>query len=163
MIQIVGNAIPSVPEDFQRRLQSFDPDLYVVWHQSPFVKQAGRWKIERCVRHHAGFDLSGRPLHTHICERVYILMCQDEEGTPKPLGDWVFAKLREMRANWEALGGDTERAVKNAIAISNNIDQEREAKREADTQEMIRYNRKDKRVQFNKLLHLISQHDMRPN
>lgn len=163
MIQVIGNATPSTPEDFQRRLQSFDPDLLVVWHQSPFVKQAGRWKIERCVRHHAGFDLSGRPLHTHICERVYILMCQDEEGTPKPLGEWIFEKLREMRSNWEALGGDTERGVKNALAASDDVEQEREQKRELDTQDVLAHNRKDKRVQINKLMHLVEQHSMRPN
>lgn len=153
---LVGEQIPSVPEEFQRRLAAFDKDLYVVWHKSPYSKQPGRWKIERCVRHFGG-------THSHVCERVYVLMCQDEDGVPKPLGDWVFEKLREMRSNWEALGGDTERGVRNAIALSDGIEQAMEQKREAAQEDMIHYNRKDKRFQFNKLIDLIARHDMRPN
>lgn len=90
-------------------------------------------------------------------------MAQDEDGTPMPLGEWVFAKLRQMRANWERLGGDTERGVRNALAESDRIEQELESKREADREDMIRYNRKDKRVQINRLVNLVEQHDMRPN
>ena len=156
MIQILGNSTPSIPEAFQARLQAFDKDLMVCWHQPPISRQAGRWKIERCVKHH-GLQ------HSHLCERVYILMCQDDEGTPMPLGDWVFTKLREMRSNWEALGGDTERGVRNAIAVSNCIDQELEQKRELASQDVVSYNRKDKRIQFNKLMMLIERHSMRPN
>jgi hypothetical protein len=163
-IQVIGDQTPSVPEDFQRRLQQFDRDLIVCWHKSPFSRQPGRWKIERCVRHIGqGFDLSGRPLHDHTCDRVYILMCQDDEGTPIPLGDWLFTKLREMRANWEARGGDTERGIRNALAESDALDQELAQKRELAEADMLAHNRKDKRIQINKLMHLIEQHDVRPN
>lgn len=90
-------------------------------------------------------------------------MCQDEEGTPMPLGEWIFEKLREMRQNWEALGGNTERGVRNALAESDRIEKEMEAKREAARLDVKEYNRKDKRLQINKLCNLIEQHDMRPN
>lgn len=158
MIEVIGEQIPSVPEDFQRRLNAFDPDLYVVWHKSPFTKKPGRWKIERCVRHRA----DGGP-HNHICQRVYILMVQDEEGTPMPLGDHVFTRLQQMRQNWEALGGDTERGIRNAIALSNSVDQELAAKREAESEDVKQHNRKFNRVTFNRLGNLIELHDLRPN
>jgi hypothetical protein len=157
-IVVMGESTPSLPEAFQKRLTAFDSSLLVVWHKPPFTKKPGRWKIERCVKH--------RPdggAHNHICNRVYILMCQDEDGVPVPLGEWVFERLREMRHNWEALGGDTERGVKNAIALSNAVEQEVAAKREMAAEDVKNYNRKDKRVQVNRLMHLIEQHDLRPN
>jgi len=156
-VVLVGEQIPSVPVDFQRRLAAFDKDLYVVWHKSPYSKQPGRWKIERCIRHFGGKE------HSHVCERVYILMCEDADGTPKPLGEWVLDELRAGRQRWEALGGDTERGVRNALAESNRVEQELQAKREAASEDMIKYNQKDKRFQFNKLIDLIARHDMRPN
>jgi len=156
-IVVLGEPTPSFPEDFQRRLQTLDSSLLVVWHKPPFVTKPGRWKIERCIQHNGGAQ------HSHVCNRVYILMCQDSDGTPMPLGDWVFDKLREMRQNWEAMGGDTERGVRNALAASDRIEQEMGTKREAAREDMIRYNRKDKRVQFNRLLTLVERHDMRPN
>jgi hypothetical protein len=164
VIQLLGEQIPSVPESFQRRLSEFDRDLYVCWHKSPFTRDAGRWKIERCTRHYGqGFDMSGRPLHDHTCQRVYIMMCQDEQGTPKPLGDWVFEKLREMRHNWETLGGDTRRGIETAIKLSDAIEEAAEQKREQKFEDVMKHNRADKRVQINKLHHLVQQHDVRPN
>lgn len=155
---VVGEQNPSIPESFQAQLRRFDPDLYVTWHKSPHSKQPGRWKIERCTRH--------RPdggLHNHLCVRVYIWMVQDEQGTPLPLGEHVFTKLREMRANWEAFGGDTERGLRNALSFSNAIEQGLEEKREAERQDMIAHNRRFNGAQFQKLYDLVSRHDMRPN
>lgn len=154
----MGDSIPSVPEEFQKRLQKFDPDLYIVWHKSPVTKQPGRWKIERCTRHRP----DGGP-HNHICVRVYILMVQDEEGDPMPLGEHVFDKLREMRANWEALGGDTERGVRNALALSDSIEQELAAKREADSEDVKRHNSRFNKNQLSKAHDLIQRHDLRVN
>jgi len=90
-------------------------------------------------------------------------MCQDAEAVPMPLGEWIFQKLGEMRGNWEAFGGNTERGVKNALAESSRIEHEMVQKREAASEDVKRYNRKDKRIQINKLMHLIEQHDLRPN
>jgi hypothetical protein len=157
---VVGDATPSFPEDFARRLKAFDPDLIITWHHPPTwpKHRRGVWKIERCDAHR-----SDGGQHSHLCHRVYILMCQDSDGTPMPLGEWVFEKLREMRANWEAFGGDTERGIRNALAESDRIEQEMQQKREAAAEDVKRYNRKDKRVQVNRLVHLVQQHDMRPN
>jgi hypothetical protein len=161
-ILVVGEDTPSVPESFQRRLASFDPDLYLVWHKSPHSSKPGRWKIERCTRHLGGFR-NGIPVHDHTCVRVPILMVEDEERVPLPLGEYVFTRLREMRANWEALGGNTERGVQRAISISNALDQKLDEKREAARADVMQYNRKNNRAQFNKLYDLVSRHDMRPN
>lgn len=165
-ITLIGEQAPTFPADFQKRLQAFDRDLLIVWHQPPHWprNRRGVWKVERCTRHFGkGFDLSGCPVHDHTCQRVYILMCQDEEGTPKPLGDWIFEKLREMRHNWEALGGDTEQGVKNALRESDRIEQQMTEKREAQSADVKEHNRKDKRLQINKLMNLVERHDMRPN
>lgn len=158
-IVVLGESTPSFPEDFQRRLQAFDSSLLVVWHRPPHWSRhrRGVWKIERCIQHH------GAATHDHTCNRVYILMCQDADGTPMPLGEWIFEKLREMRANWEANGGDTERGVRNALAESNRIEQEMQAKRDDASEDVKRYNRKDKRMQFNRLIQMVERHDMRPN
>lgn len=165
-IVLMGDCTPSFPEDFQRRLQAFDPALLITWHRPPHWprKRHGVWKIEICMRHHGkGYDFQGLPLHDHTCQRGYVLMCQDAEGTPMPLGEWIFEKLREMRHNWESFGGNTERGVKNAIAESNRVEHEMTQRREAASEDVKRYNRKDKRVQINKLVHLVQQHDLRPN
>lgn len=165
-IFLLGDQTPTFPETFQRKLQLFDPDLLITWHRPPHwpKHRYGVWKIERCIRHFGrGFEITGRPLHDHTCERVYILMCQDEDGTPKPLGDWIFEKLREMRHNWEALGGDSEQGVTNALRASDQIERDMTEKREAASLDVKEHNRKDKRLQINKLMHLIEQHDMRPN
>ena len=158
-----GESTPSFPEDFNRRLQSFDRDLWITWHKSPFSNKPGRWKIEMCVRHNGGFRANGAPEHSHVCNRTYVTMVEDEEGTPLPLGEHVLDKLREMRANSESYGGQTERGLRNFVRASDNLDQELEAKREMAREDIKRYNRKDKRVQVNRLMHLIEQHDLRPN
>lgn len=158
-IVVMGESTPSFPEDFQKRLQAFDASLLITWHRPPHWPRhrRGVWKIERCIQHH------GPARHDHTCNRTYILMCQDAGGTPMPLGEWIFERLREMRANWEALGGDTERGVRNALAESDRIAGNLEAKREAASEDVKTYNRKDKRFQINKLVQLVERHDMRPN
>lgn len=164
-IIVLGDSTPNFPEEFQRKLQDFDRDLLITWHRPPHWPRSRRgvWKVERCGIHHGGFDMSGRPKHTHVCERLYVLMAQDEEGTPMPLGEWVFEKLRGMRQEWERLGGDTERGVRNALAESDRIEQGMEAKREAARQDVKEYNRKFNKVQINRVVDLVDTHDMRPN
>jgi hypothetical protein len=165
-IAVIGESTPTFPKEFQRRLQALDKDLLITWHRPPFwpPHRRGVWKIEHCIEHHGkGFDLQGTPIHDHTCRRGYVLMCQDAEAVPMPLGEWIFQKLGEMRGNWEAFGGNTERGVKNALAESSRIEHEMVQKREAASEDVKRYNRKDKRIQINKLMHLIEQHDLRPN
>lgn len=125
-IQVCGSETPSFPEAFNRKLQELDPDLWVVWHHPPTwpATRSGVWKIEQCIKHNGGYRGNGKPEHTHVCQRIYVLMVQDEDGTPQPLGEHVLNKLREMRANSESFGGQTPRGLQNFIRNSNNIDQE---------------------------------------
>ena len=162
---LLGEQNPTFPDDFQRRLQDFDKDLLIVWHRPPHWPRhrRGVWKVEMCTQHHAGFNLTGRPIHDHTCQRSYVLMCQDDEGTPMPLGDWIFTKLGEMRANSESYGGETERGLRNFRAASAALDKELEEKRCAGREEIKRLNTLDHRVQWNRLWNLIERHDMRPN
>lgn len=164
-IEVLGDQTPSFPEDFNRRLQSLDKDLLVSWHLPPHMRQKpGRWKIEMCVQHHAGaLWPDGRIKHSHLCQRSYVWMVQDDEGTPMPLGDHVLDKLREMRAYSESFGGQTERGRANFIQDSNRIDAELAAKREEASEDAVDHNRRFNRAQFNKLMQLVERHDMRPN
>ena len=164
-VEVLGDSTPSFPEEFNRRLQAFDRDLLVVWHLSPFVRnKPGCWKIEQCVRHHAGETWSdGRIKHSHLCHRIYVWMVQDSEGTPLPLGDHVINKIQEMRANSESFGGATEQGLRNFREHSARIDAELEQKREIATADITEHNRKFNRRQFNTLADLVQRHDMRPN
>lgn len=162
MIQILGDGTPTFPEEFQRRLQAFDRDLLVAWHKPPTSKP-GRWKIEQCIRHNGEYYADGRPKHDHVCQRIYVMMVQDDELVPLPLGEHVFEKLRAMRANVERLGGSTERGLRNFVQESNGIDQALEAKRAAAREDIIRHNRKFNRVTFNRLGNLVEQTNLHPN
>jgi hypothetical protein len=89
-ILVIGDDNPSHPEDFERKLQAYDKDLIIAWHRPDHWKKRRRpgcWKIEQCIRHNGGFRMtSGVPKHTHICSRVYVMMVQDEQGSPHPAG-----------------------------------------------------------------------------
>lgn len=166
-ILVIGDDNPSHPEDFERKLQAFDKDLIIVWHRPDHLKKRrrpGMWKIEQCTRHLSGLHhADGRPKHSHVCARVYVTMVQDEQGSPIPLGEHVINKLREMRANSEAYGGQTERGLRNFIYTSNEIDRLMEAKREAARQDIISHNQRFNRRHFNDFYNLVERHDMRPN
>jgi len=165
-IILVGSQIPAHPEEFERKLQAYDKDLLVVWHKPPTWKRSrpGVWKIEMCVAHHSGLSHSdGRPKHTHVCQRSYVMMVQDEQGTPLPLGDHVIEKLRSMRAYSESFGGQTERGLKNFIQHSDAIDAELENKRAVAREDIMQHNRRFNRVTLNRAYNLLEQHDLRPN
>jgi len=67
---------------FDRRLKLFDPNLYLVFDQ-----KRQRW----CVLEKA-LDGSGSNL---------LIVCEDDKGEPKPLGEWVFNTLFVWRARGE--------------------------------------------------------------
>lgn len=163
-IKVLGETVPSFPEDFNRRLQAFDRDLWITWHVSPVARnRPGCWKIEMCTRHRSAFWPDGKPQHSHLCERVYVMMVQDEEDTPLPLGDHVVAKLSEMRSYTESFGGQTERGRENFIRHSNTVDETLAEKREAAAEDVKTHNSRFNRRQLRKLADLVAQHDMRPN
>lgn len=162
-IEVLGDSTPSFPEDFNRKLQNFDPDLWITWHVSPFSKKPGRWKIEMCGRHGGDYWPTGKPKHSHLCDRTYVTMVQDEDGTPIPLGDHVIARLAGMRAYSESFGGQTERGRENFIRYSNDIDAGLAARREAASEDIKKHNSRFNRRQLKRLADLVARHDMRPN
>jgi len=66
---------------FERRLKAFDPRLKLMFDQA-----SKRWVILEWAYDNSGWNI--------------ILKCEDSEGKPKPLGDWVFNKLYAYRQNW---------------------------------------------------------------
>jgi hypothetical protein len=72
-------------------------------------------------------------------------------------------KLREMRANSESYGGQTERGLRNFIYTSNEIDRIDGRKAPGGAQDIIEHNRKFNRRHFNEFYNLVERHDMRPN
>ena len=163
-VEVIGEQTPSFPDDFNRRLQAFDRDLWITWHLPPNLRQKpGRWKIEMCSRHHADSWPDGRPRHSHLCQRVYVMVVQDEDGTPLPLGEHVLTRLHEMRAYSETFGGETERGRDNFIRHSNTVDEQLAAQREAKSEDIKRHNQRLNRRQLNRMADLVARHDMRPN
>lgn len=95
--------------------------------------------------------------------RTYVLMVQDDEDTPLPLGEHVIQKLQAMRAYTESFGGQTERGRENFIRHSNNIDQELAEKRDAKAEDVKTHNSRFNRRQLQRMADLVARHDMRPN
>jgi len=165
-IILVGEQTPTPPEEFERKLQQYDRDLIVAWHKPPTWKRSrpGVWKIEQCVRHLSGLlHPDGRPKHTHVCQRSYVMLVTDEQGSPLPLGEHVIEKLRAMRAYSESFGGETERGLKNFIRNSDAIDAELENRRAVAAEGIMQHNRKYNRVTLNRAYNLLERHDLRPN
>lgn len=148
---------PTIPASFLTWLKGFDKDLFVLW--SP-TRQ--RHLIHMCVEHVVDGPLINQG-HTHLCRSVYVLIAQDRDGTMVPLNDRVKEQLQKMRANSEAFGGQTEQGLNNFKAYSNYIDRQMAEKREENLQDVVAHNRKDKRVQFNKLKLLMDHLFTKPN
>jgi hypothetical protein len=136
---------PSIPDLFLKSLLAFDKDLFVLW--SP-TRQ--RYLVHQCVEHNAtGAKINQG--HTQLCRSVYVVICQDKDGVVVPLNERVLSTLREMRAESERFGGDTERGLKNYLQHSNNVDHELESKRESAVKDLYAHNQKFNRISFNRL------------
>lgn len=136
-ILLVGDDHLEPSDEFKAKLKAFDPDLCVSWSRTKH-----RFVIEQCVEH-----CSATSEHTHLCRKVYVWMVQDEDKCMTPLGEHVFDKLKQMRANTESFGGATERGLRNFKQYTDGIDEERKAKEEAAMREVARLNSLDNRVQ----------------
>lgn len=66
----------------ENRIKNFDPNLKLMFDQ---VKK--RWVINEWAQDNSGWNC--------------ILIAQDKEGNPEPLGEWVFQALRVKRDAWE--------------------------------------------------------------
>lgn len=85
---------PSVPENFLRNLQTYDPSLLVRWNHKKM-----RFVIEQCTRHYAqGVG------HNHLCERIYVMLVQDPDGCMMSLGDAVIEQIKKRDVTKQGYG-----------------------------------------------------------
>lgn len=85
-IKIIGGGSegPAIPESFVRQLREYDRTLLVQWNP---VKN--RFVVQQCIKHHAPTEA-----HNHLCERIYVFLCQDSEGCMMGLGDAVMNAIK---------------------------------------------------------------------
>jgi len=69
--------------NFERRLKAFDPRLKLMFDQG-----SKRWIVLEWAYDNSGWNR--------------ILVAEDKEGNPKPLGEWVFNRLFVYRQRYEA-------------------------------------------------------------
>lgn len=141
---------PAVPDSFREMLRKYDPDLFVTWNTA-----RKRFVIEQCVRH-----LSGRPEHTHLCQRNYVVIVQDDEGCMVSLGEKVIQMIAERDNARKGFGpGDLERF----LAERRNERDSLLEKVHAKGSDSIRHATRDGRRQLLKAAHLIQQHSLEVN
>ena len=67
---------------FEKRLKAFDPNLKLLFDQ-----RSRRWHILVWRMDNSDWQV--------------LIKAEDDNGNPKPLGDWVFNRLYVYRHNWE--------------------------------------------------------------
>jgi len=133
---------PSVSESFKAQLRSYDPTLCVMWNSKKM-----RFVVQQCVEHHAP---GGE--HTHLCQRIYVLLAQASDGTMLPLGDTVMNAIR-ARDVTKAGYGPTD--LQRWIGDRNNEETKVREKIDRDQTDAVkhasRFNRRQLLSAFNKL------------
>jgi len=66
----------------EKRIKAFDPNLKLMFDQTK-----KRWVINEWAQDNSGWNC--------------ILIAEDKDGNPEPLGEWVFQVLRLKRDAWE--------------------------------------------------------------
>jgi hypothetical protein len=141
---------PAIPESFLLQLRQYDPSLLVAWNQ---IKK--RFVIEQCVQH-----LSPGPEHSHVCNRNFVVMAQDDEGVMLPLGDAVMDKIKAADVSRAGFGPDDLEAFLKSQKKILKADQEN---REKKVDDAFKHGSRFNKRQLLKAKHLIDQHDLRPN
>jgi hypothetical protein len=75
---------PKVSEKFFYDLKQYDPTLLVRWNSRKM-----RFVVEQCTHHHAP-----TAEHSHLCERIYVFLVQDDDGCMMSLGGQVLEKIK---------------------------------------------------------------------
>lgn len=141
---------PAIPDGFRERLRQIDPALCIAWNS---IKK--RFVIEQCVRHFAGGTE-----HTHVCDRLYVLIVQDDEGCMMPLGEKVFEMIKARDVSRAGYGPED-------LARFQRESRERgkgeKLRLEKAGEEQIRYASRFNRPQLQRAIHLIQQHNLTAN
>lgn len=109
--------------DFERRLKRFDSRLGLVFDQ-----MTHKWVIVEAAYDNSGFNI--------------VLVCEHENGDPKPLGEWVFNKLYVMHQKWlqkKNVGAD--KHFENMIDEAKKQKADMEKKADSDNIDMIKDDR----------------------
>lgn len=135
-----------VPEWFKRRLKDIDRALVVYYN--PFRQQ---FCIDRCIK---GSDCLSSD---HIsCEKSNVMLFPH-------VGEAAIEQLKSMDA-WTNFGGNDEHALARFHKKGIDEKEEYDAKQKEEARKGYREAMLDNRVQINKALHIIQQHDIaRPN
>lgn len=141
---------PAIPESFVRQLRQYDPTLLVAWNQ---IKK--RHVIEQCVRH-----LSPGPEHSHLCDRNFVVMAQDDEGVMLPLGDAVIDKIKAADVSRAGFGPDD---LAKFLSSQKEVLKADRADRDKKMTEAFKHGSRFNKRQLLHAKHLIDQHDLRPN
>jgi len=142
---------PSIPEWFLVQLRSIDAGLVVYWN-----KFQNRFVIDRCIN-------PAPHTHTAACERANVMICEDEEHGYMGPSDRILEKLRSMDA-WTKYGSSGEPGLMRQRKERENAKAEWDRKAEEEARAIWRDGFRDDRVQVNRLVHLLQQHDvLRPN
>lgn len=149
---IIGDVSPTISEVFRAKLRTFDADLYVSWNP-----RRRRFQIEQCVGHHAP-----TAAHSHLCERIYVLLVQGDEGEMLGLGEHVF---KELRARDVRNAGYTEdhRGAENFLRDMNNQCEASQRKIEADQADAVRHCSRMNRRQLLRAIGMMQQHSLEIN
>lgn len=141
MIQLFGEDARSVPDWFKRRLRDIDTAL--VCYYNPFRME---FCIDRCIK---GSDCLSSD---HVaCQKVNVMLFPH-------MGEAALDKLKSMDS-WTNFGGNDEAAIARSRRKHELEKEEWDAKQKAESLDMNRHAGLENRVQLNKALHLIQQHD----
>ena len=142
---------PAIPESFLEGLRGIDAGLCIYWNRFQH-----RFVIDRCI--------NPAP-HTHsiTCARANVLICEDEEHGYMGPCDRILDRIRSMDA-WTKYGDSGELGLMRQRKERENAKAEWDAKAKEEAKAVWRDGFRDDRVQVNKLVHLLQQHDiLRPN
>ena len=87
---------PKVSEKFLSDLKAYDPTLLVRWNSRKM-----RFVVEQCTTHHAP-----TAEHSHLCERIYVLLVQDPEGGMMGLHSGVIEQIKARDVTKAGFGPD---------------------------------------------------------
>lgn len=141
MIHLVGEDARTVPDWFRRRLRDIDPALVVYFN--PFREQ---FCIDRCVK---GRDCLSS---NHVeCEKTNVMLFPH-------MGEQALDDLKKMDS-WTNFGGNNEDALLRMRRDHEIAKEEHDEKLRQTARENYAAGAREDRVQLNKVLHLMQQHD----
>lgn len=139
---LLGSEAREIPDWFRRRLRDIDPALVVYFN--PF---RNFFCIDRCIK--GGDCLSTKHVE---CEKTNVM-------TFEHMGEAALESLKSMDA-WTKTGGNDEAALLKFRKAHEDAKAEYDSKARETSREDYRHGMLDDRVQINKALHLIQQHDV---